>query len=295
MLITPERMFYAGLLGRPRARCAGFFNVYVAMDGGLTLSAKGVADQHDEILVVQPAIPHTVVGENRSVICIAAEPESVRANALEDLTHRLIGPERRVFARRIRAAYDRIGREICRRQVSNAELDILCFGEALPRRQIDGRIARAITRLERPFNGVSAESCAMDAGLSVSRFLHLFKDQTGSCFRFFRAWKRARQLLYFANQNLSLTHLAQDLGYPDSSHLSHSIRRFYGLKPSAIFVGSRDLAIYASSTDFGSSSGEWFAQPPGFGLPAQPLAQRVPARSASPLGPASSHKRVRQR
>ena len=40
--------------------------------------------------------------------------------------------------------------------------------------------------------------------------------------------------------------IAQDIGYPDSTHFSHSIRRFYGLKPRAIFSGSRDLAIYSS-------------------------------------------------
>jgi AraC-like DNA-binding protein len=52
--------------------------------------------------------------------------------------------------------------------------------------------------------------------------------------------------LHFANQNINLAHLAQDIGYPDSTHFSHSIRRFYGLKPRAIFLGSRDLAIYRS-------------------------------------------------
>ena len=65
-------------------------------------------------------------------------------------------------------------------------------------------------------------------------------------FRAFRAWKRARHLLHFANEDINLAHLAQDIGYPDSTHFSHSIRRFYGLKPRAIFSGSRDLAIYRS-------------------------------------------------
>ena len=89
-------------------------------------------------------------------------------------------------------------------------------------------------------------SCAAEAGLSASRFLHLFKEETGISFRSFRAWKRARHLLHFANQDLNLAHLAQDIGYPDSTHFSHSIRRFYGLMPRAIFSGSRDLAIYRS-------------------------------------------------
>jgi AraC-like DNA-binding protein len=90
-------------------------------------------------------------------------------------------------------------------------------------------------------------TCAAEASLSASRFLHLFKQETGISFRSFRAWKRARHLLNFANQDLNLAHLAQDIGYPDSTHFSHSIRRFYGLKPRAIFSGSRDLAIFAAA------------------------------------------------
>ena len=93
---------------------------------------------------------------------------------------------------------------------------------------------------------VTAASCAAAAGLSPSRFLHLFKQETGIAFRCFRAWKRARHLLHFVNEDINLAHLAQDIGYPDSTHFSHSIRRFYGLKPRAIFSGSRDLAIYRS-------------------------------------------------
>ena len=38
MLITPERVFYAGLLGHPRERCPGAFYVYVAIEGALRLT-----------------------------------------------------------------------------------------------------------------------------------------------------------------------------------------------------------------------------------------------------------------
>jgi AraC-like DNA-binding protein len=93
---------------------------------------------------------------------------------------------------------------------------------------------------------MTAADCAASVNLSASRFLHLFKAQTGVSFRAFRAWKRARHLLHFVNEDINLAHLAQDIGYPDSTHFSHSIRRFYGLQPRAIFEGSRDLAIYRS-------------------------------------------------
>ena len=53
MLITPERVFYAGLLGRPRQRCSGAFHVYVAIEGGLRLAADG-RESYGELAVVPP-------------------------------------------------------------------------------------------------------------------------------------------------------------------------------------------------------------------------------------------------
>jgi AraC-like DNA-binding protein len=246
MLITPERVFYAGLLGRPRERCSGALHVYVAIEGSLWLTA-GDRESEGELLVVPPDVRHTISSNHRSVICVTIEPESVRVGALEALAVRLSGPEQADLARRIRQAYAQLLQRRCRNDIARDELDRMCFGEALPQRLLDPRVLRSIVQISR-FSGepVTAASCAAEAELSASRFLHLFKQETGISFRAFRAWKRARHLLHFANQDLNLAHLAQDIGYPDSTHFSHSIRRFYGLKPRAIFSGSRDLAIYHS-------------------------------------------------
>jgi AraC-like DNA-binding protein len=247
MLITPERVFYAGLLGRPRQRGSGAFHVYVAIEGGLRLSLEGAAESYGELAVVLPDVRHTIASDHRSVICVLIEPETVGAGALDALAKRVSGAERRFFADRIRAVYAQWLLQPCGGEIGSVAFDIMCFGEALPRRALDPRVMRAIAQIGR-FCGepVTAASCAVEAGLSSSRFLHLFKQETGISFRAFRAWKRARHLLHFANQDLNLAHLAQDIGYPDSTHFSHSIRRFYGLKPRAIFSGSRDLAIYRS-------------------------------------------------
>ena len=246
MLITPERVFYAGLLGRPRERCSGAFNIYVSIEGRLWLTTAG-RESYGEMVAVLPNVRHTIASDFRSVLSVVIEPESVRPGVLEDLARRLSGPEGAAFANRMRAAYRKLREHEAGNDFSNADFDLLCLGEALPQRVLDPRVARSIVQIGR-FSGepVTAASCATEAGLSPSRFLHLFKEETGISFRSFRAWKRARHLLHFANQDLNLAHLAQDIGYPDSTHFSHSIRRFYGLKPRAIFSGSRDLAIYRS-------------------------------------------------
>ena len=41
MLISPERVFYAGLLGRPRKRTSGGYNIYTAIDEHLTVTQGG--------------------------------------------------------------------------------------------------------------------------------------------------------------------------------------------------------------------------------------------------------------
>jgi AraC-like DNA-binding protein len=256
MLITPERVFYAGLLGRPRQRCSGAVHVYVAIEGGLRLAVEGAGESYGELAVVPPNVRHTIASDYRSVICVLVEPETVRAGAFDMLARRLTGAERQFFVNRIRAAYNQLLHQQCGDEIGSAAFDIMCFGEALPRRLLDPRMVQAIAQIGR-FSGepVTAASCAAEAGLSSSRFLHLFKQQTGISFRAFRAWKRARHLLHFANQDLNLAHLAQDIGYPDSTHFSHSIRRFYGLQPRAIFSGSRDLAIYRSDPGVLDSAG----------------------------------------
>jgi AraC-like DNA-binding protein len=92
---------------------------------------------------------------------------------------------------------------------------------------------------------VAAKECAALVNLSFSRFLHLFKEEVGIPFRNLRTWKRARSLLHYVHTSDNLTHVALDIGYPDSTHFSHSIRQVYGLKPKDIMAGSRKLRVIA--------------------------------------------------
>src|SRR5712691_4945398 len=103
MLITPERVFYAGLLGRPRQRCSGAFNIYVSIEGGLWLTTADGRESYDEMAAVLPNVRHTIASDHRSVLSVVIEPESVPPGLLEDLARRLAGPESQAFTQRIRA------------------------------------------------------------------------------------------------------------------------------------------------------------------------------------------------
>jgi AraC-like DNA-binding protein len=263
MLISPERVLYAGLLGRPRKRTGGGFSIYAAMQGNLKIT-EGKSETVGEVAVVPPYVTHSVESEHPSIICLLIEPETVEPSALIALSARISGQESSQgssqepsdIAQRIRAAYETFRRQERCCGFTTSEFDRLVLGEELPDRNIDARIRRAAVSLN-DFSGskMTAVDYAASVNLSPSRFLHLFKEQTGVSFRAFRAWKRARHLLHFVNEDINLAHLAQDIGYPDSTHFSHSIRRFYGLQPRAIFSGSRDLAIYRSDPGVLHSAG----------------------------------------
>ena len=105
MLITPERVFYAGLLGRPRQRCPGALHIYVSIEGGLWLTTADGRESYGELAVVLPNVRHTIASDHRSAICLVIEPESVRPARSKNLPSGFREPKRRCFAQRIRAAY----------------------------------------------------------------------------------------------------------------------------------------------------------------------------------------------
>src|ERR1700722_14569423 len=91
MLITPERVFYAGLLGRPRERRPGAFHVYVAIKGGLWLWTAARRLDHGELGRGLPNVRHTIASDHRSAICIVIEPESVRDGTFDEWARRMSG------------------------------------------------------------------------------------------------------------------------------------------------------------------------------------------------------------
>ncbi len=245
MWITPDRVFYVGLLGAPAVRTMGAVVVYVAVSGSVRVRLDGGEWQRGEVAVVPPYVPHEVVSEARLIQAVKIEPETVdMAKLPAPLCGRGImhAPE---FAKRVhecRAELIAQGRSVDLQQL---DFDQVLFGGPLEKRTLDRRIALVLDRIKQdPSAPAFAEECAALTHLSFSRFLHLFRQEVGAPFRSFRTWRRARSLLHYVHRQTNLLHVALDAGYPDSSHFSHSIRQVYGLKPSDIFAGSRRLAVY---------------------------------------------------
>ena len=235
MLITPSRLAYRGLFGSPGERRFGAWTFYAALQNPFEVSIDGGPAERQTFALVPPYTPHHVTTNDLEMAVVLVEAESVDGQALKD--HLFSGAaQRELCAGAIRNGFAR--------PTSQEDFDLRFFGQRLPTRTLDPRVQRAIDRMcSQPAGRLSAEDCAALTGLSFSRFTHLFSEQTGTTFRRFRAWKRARGLMRMVGNNINLLDVALSAGYADSTHFSHSIRQFYGLTPRDIFAFSRHLSV----------------------------------------------------
>jgi AraC-like DNA-binding protein len=245
MWITPDRVFYAGLLGEPSILSKGGILVYVSYGAPIWLQVVGRPWESAQMAVVQPFVRHRVACDAREIGVLMIEPESVDRSQLPDWLAQdsacFEAPER---VRHFRWCHDAIAAGSAASGLDPACFDEMFFGQALAPRRMDARIERAVVQIRENLADTRTAAChASEIGLSMPRFLHLFTREVGAPFRTYRAWRRARSLLSHVNRETNLAHLAVAIGYADSTHFSHSIRQIYGLKPKDIFAGSRRLAV----------------------------------------------------
>jgi AraC-like DNA-binding protein len=108
----------------------------------------------------------------------------------------------------------------------------------------DPRIVAATRTLHSP-GGIEtpAETLARHAGVSLSRFLHLFVEQTGTGVRCYRRWARMILVAEVIARGGDLTRAAADAGFATPSHFSSSFRRMFGLTPSRLMGNGIAIAV----------------------------------------------------
>jgi AraC-like DNA-binding protein len=241
MIITPGRIAYNGLLGAPTLRTFGAFAIYVAMDNAFTLKT-GKGSYQSLYQVIEPYETHSIVSPDKKVMQILIEAESVRRDMR---LHRTEDLANKNTVQKIFDGFCDIGAEIdnCN------EFDQTFFGRPLEQRPLDLRISRVTREIcDNPAERHSAHRYALKSNLSVSRFIHLFREQTDTTLRRFCAWKRARGVMSYVKAEESLVETALSAGFADSTHFSHSVRHFFGLRPKDIIAGSRNLRLVCSES-----------------------------------------------
>jgi AraC-like DNA-binding protein len=95
------------------------------------------------------------------------------------------------------------------------------------------RIGAALGHMrDEPQRAHRLTTLAARAGLSPSRFLHLFKAETGVPLRRYRIWNRMGAAVRACGEGASLTEAAHAAGFASSSHFSSAFRDMFGMMPS---------------------------------------------------------------
>ena len=109
------------------------------------------------------------------------------------------------------------------------------FGRTRTQRLIDPRIAAAARRIrEDPATTVSSRELAAEAGLSESRFLHLFRDELGTSLRRYRIWVRLVHAGTAIAAGANMTEAAMKSGFASPSHLADRFKSTFGLSASQL-------------------------------------------------------------
>ena len=144
-----------------------------------------------------------------------------------------------------RAAFDLIGEAAVSEVLSSLAAGRLAGGDGRTRLgellgigargDPDIRILSALRRMrDQPQRSHSMTELSECAGLSASRFLHLFKAETGVPLRRYRLWNRMGAAVAAFRDGLSLTEAAHAAGFASSAHFSTAFRDMFGMMPSEL-------------------------------------------------------------
>jgi len=195
-----------------------------------------------EAAIVPSHCSHEFELDGATIAHLFVEPESTEGRALSQRfggsgVSALPQPAARQSADTLLSAYRKEVDADAMRAVARAAIAVLAgTSDTTANAQgVDARVARALdyvrSRIRQP---VSLADAAAAATLSPSRFRHLFVQETGASFRAYLLWLRINIAIESAMAGSSWTEAAHEAGFADSSHLTRTHKRMFGIEPTAI-------------------------------------------------------------
>lgn len=126
------------------------------------------------------------------------------------------------------------GQLSCEQAWTLVEQLLISVCEYQPRaREFDPRVEKvaASLRADLPVNP-DVQALAEQAGVSESRFMHLFKQQYGLPVRQYLLWARLRRSAELWQTGMLLADIAAEVGFYDQAHFARTVRRMFDFSPS---------------------------------------------------------------
>src|SRR6266568_102726 len=212
--------------------------VVMSMEGSLLVRG----DSHEKwrrcrAAMIRPDAVHAVDARTGTVLIAFVEAESELGAVL---CERIAGDIACVERRQVASWRETLGAP-----PSNAGVQRWVDGFLQHRRSsvpVDLRVRRVLThvreRLGTP-RDLSLKALAAIAGVSRSRFMHIFTAAVGVPLRPYILWLRLQRAVFEMIDGASISAAAHRAGFSDAAHLSRTCRRMLGATPSYIALRTR--------------------------------------------------------
>jgi AraC-like DNA-binding protein len=231
--LWPGQALYAGPSLDLEPHSGSVWCLAVGIDGPLTVATQDGTKRDAHSVLIPPRLTHQLICHGRGLVSCYLEPTSVRAQACRSkFAHSGdIGVTHADEAQLMFTPDD--DQSACR---------WLDLAAPAPNRGIDARIAVAAARIrDDPATAISSRDLATEAGLSESRFLHLFRDELGTSLRRYRLWVRLLHAGTAIAAGQNLTTAAAESGFASPSHLADRFKSTFGLSATQLLATGLNL------------------------------------------------------
>ncbi len=218
--------------------------ITVAFGGTFEVTSDG-GTYRKPSLAIKSLVPHRLNCHGQNVLLILINPGSKLGHLIN---HHVLKNDIEEFDNEWTRKIRNLGTAWAQDRISNASflnqyvpVSQECFSEcSTSSHTTDERILKALGILELHSDTIlPLEKIASEVALSPSRFIHLFKKETGITYRRMQLWiKLMRVFEQFPNCS-SLTELAHFCGFSDSAHFSRTFKETFGITPSLVVKNSQ--------------------------------------------------------
>jgi AraC-like DNA-binding protein len=210
-----------------------------ARGDGLEVATPGSVIRSDAAFVA-PMCTRRIDAVEGGLISINVHAQHPGFRAFCGLASGVLPLDRAMFAR-----FDEPLREACHGRLSYGDaLDLFeaivqTASEELPRPEAFDPRTTLLRDLLRRSPGCTLEEMAEQLNVSYTTASHVFARVMGVPLRSYQLWIKAIRAAARMAVGARLTHIAHEVGFVDSAHLSRTWRRTYGFAPSRITDGMR--------------------------------------------------------
>jgi AraC-like DNA-binding protein len=204
----------------------------IALQGSLKIRGAGQrAWKCGEAAVIRSNAIHAIDSRDTAVVLAYVHAQSELGAALNEL---LTGDMAWVEPALVSQWRETLGSELSRDGIEQWIASQLLNGRS--QSQLEPRLRRVLTHVRSTIGSGTSEdlsltTLAASAGLSPSRFLHVFRREMGVPLRPYIRWLRLQRAACDLLDGAELSEAAHRSGFSDAAHMSRTFRREMGMAP----------------------------------------------------------------